>query len=92
MTTKLTDEQRQAVEACAGQPVRVTDDVTNKMYYLLNEEAFAHLCGLQSSHNEECQAKLRELIEEGILSGEIPADKAFSDLRAEVDRLARRGA
>jgi hypothetical protein len=87
MTTKLTDEQRAAVEACAGQPVLVADEATNKVYYLLNEEAFAHLRGLQSAYDEECRSKLRELVEEGIRSGEIPADKAFSELRAEVDRL-----
>ena len=92
MTTKLTDEQRQAVEACAGQPVRVADEATNKVYYLLNEEAFAHLRGLQSAHDEECRSKLRELIEEGIQSGEIPADKAFGDLRDEVHRLVGRSA
>jgi hypothetical protein len=66
MTTKLTAEQRKAVEACASQPVLVADEATNKVYYLLNEEAFAHLRGLQSAHDDECQSKLRELIEEGI--------------------------
>jgi hypothetical protein len=87
MTTKLTDEQRKAVEACAGQPVLVADDATHKIYYLLNEEAFAHLRGLQSAHDEACRAGLRALVAEGIRSGEIPADKAFSDLRAEMNKL-----
>jgi hypothetical protein len=90
MTTKLTDEQRRAIEACAGQPVLVADDATQKVYYLLNEEAFAHLCGLQSGHDEACQAKLRALIAEGIQSGEIPADRAFNDLRAEMNQLINR--
>jgi hypothetical protein len=88
MTTKLTDEQRAAVEACAGQPVLVIDDATNKVYYLLNEEAFAHLRGLQSTHDDECQTKLRELIEEGIRSPEMPAREVFAELRAEAKRLA----
>jgi hypothetical protein len=92
MTTKLTDEQREAMEACGGQPVLVADESTNKVYYLLNEEAFAHLRGLQSAHEDECRSKLRELIEEGIRSGEIPADKAFNDLRDEVNRLIGRSA
>jgi hypothetical protein len=91
MTTKLTDEQRQAVEACPGRPVRVDDETTNKVYYLLNEEAFAHLRGLQATHDQECQTRLRELIEEGSRSGEIPATNAFSNLRAEADRLAQLG-
>jgi hypothetical protein len=86
MTTKLTDEQRRAVEACAGQPVVVSDEATHKIYYLLNEEAFAHLRSLQAAHEEDCRAKLRTLIEEGIRSGELAADKAFSDLRAELNK------
>ena len=87
MTTKLTNEQRKALEACAGQPVVVADEATQKIYYLLNEEAFAHLRSLQAAHGEACREKLRELIEEGMRSGEIAADKAFSDLRAELNKF-----
>jgi hypothetical protein len=92
MTTKLTDEQRQAIEACAGQPVLVADDATNKVYYLLNEEAFVHLRGLQSAHDDACRSRLRTIIDEGIRSGEIPAEKAFSDLRAEANKMVGRSA
>ncbi len=84
MTTKLTDEQRKAIEACAGQPVLVADDANSKVYYLLNEEAFAHLRGLQQAHDDECRSKLRTLIDDGIRSGEIPAEKAFSDLQLQA--------
>jgi hypothetical protein len=49
MTTKLTDEQRRAVEACAGQPVVVADEATQKLYYLLNEEALL-ICALCKRH------------------------------------------
>jgi hypothetical protein len=41
MTTKLTDEQRRAVEACGGEPVLVAGEASHQSY-LLNEEAFAH--------------------------------------------------
>jgi hypothetical protein len=92
MTTKLTDEQRKAIEACAGEPVLVADDATSKVCYLLNEEAFSHLRGLQQAHDDECRFKLRSLIEDGIRSGESPAEKAFSDLRSEAERLAGRSA
>jgi hypothetical protein len=92
MTTKLTDEQRQAMEACGGQPVLVADESTNNVYYLLSEEAFTHLRGLQSAHEEECRSKLHELIEAGMQSGEIPADRAFKDLRDEVNQLVGRNA
>jgi len=87
MTTKLTDEQRRAVEAAAGQPVIVADEATKKRYFLLNEEAFAHLRSLQSAQDEESTSKLRELIDEGIRSGELAGDKAFADLRAEAEKL-----
>lgn len=92
MTTKLTDEQRRAIEACGGQPVRVADEANNKTYYLLNEEAFAHLRNLQSEREDECRSQLRTLIDEGIRSGELPGDKAFADLRAEADKLVSRSA
>jgi hypothetical protein len=92
MTTKLTDEQRKAIEACAGQPVLVADEATNKIYYLLNEEAFVHLRGLQSAHDDECRSRLRALIDEGILSGEMPAENAFAGLRAEAKKIVGRGA
>jgi hypothetical protein len=72
--------------------VLVTDEANNKVYYLLNEQAFAHLRGLQSAHDEECRSKLRALVEEGIRSGEISADQVFADLRAEVNELVTRSA
>ena len=90
MTTKLTDEQRAAVEACAGGPVRISDEVTNEVYYLVNEQAFVHLRGLQLQHDEECAARLRELIAEGIRGEELPAEQVFSELRTEANRLAGR--
>jgi hypothetical protein len=88
MTTKLTAEQREALKACAGQPVRVADDNSSEVFYLLNEEAFAHLRSLQADCDEECKEKLRALIAEGIRSPEVSAEKVFSDLRAEVNKLA----
>jgi hypothetical protein len=87
MTTKLTAEQREALKACAGQPVRVVDENTSEVFYLLNEDAFAHLRSLQANCDEEYKEKLRELIGEGIRSPDVSAEKVFSDLRAEAHRL-----
>jgi hypothetical protein len=87
MTTKLTTEQREALKACAGQPVRVADENSSEVFYLLNEDAFAHLRSLQADCDEEYKAKLRELIEEGARSPDVSAEKVFSDLRAEAHRL-----
>jgi len=92
MTTRLSDEQRDAIEACAGQPVRVADESTNKVYYLLNEETFVHLRGLQSEQDEESRAKLKQLIAEGIASPDVPASEVFSSLRAEAQAVVQRGA
>jgi hypothetical protein len=88
MTTKLTDEQREALKACAGQPVRVADENTSEVFYLLNEEAFTHLRSLQAECDKEFKEKLRGLITDGIGSPELSAENVFSDLRAEVRRLA----
>lgn len=88
MTTKLTAEQREALNACAGQPVRVADETTREVFYLLNEEAFAHLQSLQSECDEEFKDKLRMLINDGISSPEVSAEQVFANLRAELRQLS----
>jgi hypothetical protein len=37
MTPKITDEQRRAIEAHPGEPVRVEDDKTHRTYILVEE-------------------------------------------------------
>lgn len=91
-TAKLTDEQREAIRACAGQPVRIADEATNQVYYLLNEETFAHLRGLQAGLDEACRERLRQLIGEGIRSPDVAADVVFSSMRRTAQDLVRRGA
>ena len=88
MTTKLTSEQREALTACGGQPVRVADESTSEVYYLLNEEAFVHLQSLQADCDEEQKQKLRELIADGINSSERSAEEVFARLRAELGQLS----
>ena len=88
MTTRLTAEQREALRACAGQPVRVADDASSEVFYLVSEEAFAHLRSFQADCDEEFKEKLRSLIADGIQSPEMSAEQVFSNLRAEVQKLA----
>jgi len=89
MNIRLSEEQRHALQASADQPLPVEDEQSRKVYYLLNEEAFLHLQGLQSEHEHECQERLRGLIDEGIRSPGVPADEAFARLRAVADELTR---
>lgn len=37
MVPKITDEQRKAIEARPGEPVRLEDDETNRVYILVEE-------------------------------------------------------
>ncbi len=89
MNIKLSDEQRHALEASADQPLPIEDEQSRQLYYLLKEEAFLHLQGLQAEHEHECQERLRGLIDEGIRSPGLSADEAFARLRAVADDLSR---
>jgi len=89
MIAKLTDEQRHALETGGGRPVEVQDERNDKVYYLLNESAYLHLQGLQAEHEQQSHDRLRRLIEEGMESPGVPADKAFARLREIAVRLSR---
>src|SRR3972149_3836630 len=54
MNIRLSEEQRHALQASADQPLPVEDEQSRKVYYLLNEEAFLHLQGLQSENEQQC--------------------------------------
>jgi hypothetical protein len=43
MTPKLTDEQRAALAANPGRPLRVEDEATNKVYVVVSEESLPTL-------------------------------------------------
>lgn len=89
MNVKLSDEQRQAIQNAAPHAVPVVDDEDQSIYYLLDEQSYLHLAGLRADHERSCETKLRELIEEGIQSGEVPADEAFARLRSFAEQLQR---
>jgi len=43
MVPKITEEQRKALEARPGEPVRLEDDETNRVYLLVEESQAPHL-------------------------------------------------
>lgn len=43
MTPKITDEQRQAIEAHPGEPLRIEDDKTHRIYILVEESGAPQL-------------------------------------------------
>jgi hypothetical protein len=89
MNVKLSDEQRHALEASADHPLPVADDLNAKVYYLLDEESYLHLQGLQVEHERRCHEQLAQLIDEGVRSPGVPADEAFARLRALAATLTR---
>jgi hypothetical protein len=89
MGIKLSDELRQALETAADQPLSIEDEQSRRKYYLVDEESFLHLKGLQAEHNRECQERLRRLIDEGIESPGIPATEAFARLRTFAEGLSQ---
>ena len=89
MVAKLTDEQRHALAARSDRVLPIEDEQSRRVYYLLNEETFLHLQGLQAQQEHECHEQLRRLINEGIRSPGVPAEEAFARLRTVADELSR---
>jgi hypothetical protein len=56
MTPKLTDEMREALGRQPGQPVRVEDDRTRQVYFLVSSEDFGKL--IESSLRQALQIGL----------------------------------
>lgn len=89
MTVNLSKEQRQALEASSGQPLRVSDERTNKTYYLMDEEAFAHFQIADSEPDEQSLKKLRQFVEEGLRGPDISSGEVFASLREAAERIAQ---
>jgi hypothetical protein len=81
MASKITKQQRDALNASHGQPVPVEDEDGHKVYYLVEADY------LHTSHEQ-----LRALIQEGINSPHVPADEAEGELRRYADQLASKHA
>lgn len=90
MTTRLTPEQRAAIEA--HRYVALEDEQSHERFYLVPEASFLHLQGLAEEEDRACQDRLRQLIREGIDSPDVPATDAFNRLRHLASELARENA
>jgi hypothetical protein len=77
MASKITQEQREELNASHGQPVPVEDEEGHKVYYLVDGDY------LHTSHEQ-----LKALIQEGINSPHVSAEEAEAELRRYADRLA----
>jgi len=91
MTVNLSDEQRQALKACSGQPLRVADEHSNKTYYLVDEEAFAHFQLADGEIDTRSLDALRLFVEEGMHGPDIPAEEVFASLREAARQIAQIG-
>lgn len=89
MNVKLTEEQKRAIENGSRLPLAIQDEQSHKIYYLLDEQSYLHLEGLRADHERACHHQLRELIDEGIRSPEVPAEEAFGRLRSLAEQLSR---
>ena len=76
MASKITNQQRDALNASHGQPVPVEDDEGRKVYFLVAADY------LHTSHEQ-----LKGLIQGGINSNHIPAKIAEDELRRYADQL-----
>ncbi len=88
MNIRLSEEQRIALDQASDRALPVNDDLNQRVYYLVSEESFLHLKGLQAEHEQECRDQLKNLIEEGISSPGIPAEEAFARLRSVAQGLS----
>lgn len=91
MHAKLSEELRNALDQSSDRALPVDDDLNQKVYYLVSEESFLHLQGLQAEHDEKCREQLKKLIDEGISSAAVPAHEAFARLRSFAQELSSNG-
>jgi predicted transcriptional regulator len=83
MSPKLTPEQREALDHSNG-PVRVEDEQTHRVYYLVDEPT------LNSLRQQEDLAAIREGIADMEAGRVAPLDEVMSRIRASL-RLDQNG-
>lgn len=89
MSISITAEQRDALLAAAGVPLRLIDEQNHAAFYLVEEASLLHLQAVADDKEEESLNRLRSLIQEGIDSPGVPASKAEMRLRALARQLAQ---
>lgn len=89
MSISITPEQRDALQAQAGAPLRLFDEQNQQTFYLVNESSLLHLQAMAEEKDAESLRRLRLLIQEGIDSPGVPADMAASRLRQFAQQLVQ---
>ncbi len=84
----LTPQQIAALQDAPGQPIPVVNGDNLERYYLVPEPLFRRLEGLALSPGATGPDELRDLIQQGMDSPEVLADKAFDQLRKHAQKLA----
>ena len=92
MHSKLTPEQREAIAAQPGVPIPVFDDQGEKFYYLIEESSLRHLEGIAGEQSQKSLAQLRELIQDGIDSPDVPANIVYAELRKKAAEASQTNA
>ncbi len=81
MTTNITQEQQAALIANSGHAVPMLNEQGDVVSYMVDVSSFVHLQGLSKEQDEQCQQRLKALIQEGIDSPEVPAEEAHDRIR-----------
>jgi hypothetical protein len=89
MELNLTSQQSAAIQSNPGQPVPVVDQASSETFYLVSEPTFLHLQGLAEGSASWCHDRLKQLIQDGIVSAEVPAAEAFARLRNMAESMGR---
>lgn len=82
MTPKLSDEQKQALAARAGQPIRVEDPDTHKLFVLMDSEEYERV--IEALRAQTDLHAIRDGIEEMEAGLSMPIEEADRRLREEL--------
>ena len=83
---RLTSEQQAALRK--GQDCAEVRDESGESYVIIRRDAYIHLRELAGESEAATASRLRELIRDGIESGDYqPHDQVFEDLRAYAAQL-----
>ena len=87
MTPKLTDDQLKAVDAHAGQPIKVEHPTTHKLYVIVDNDT--HERAMRALHEQEDLAAIQRGLDDRKHGREQPLAEVDAELRTEFGFSAR---
>lgn len=84
MVARISAEQREAMEVSADQPLEIVDELRQKKYVLIEESSLRQLENLANPEALESESRLADLIQKGLDSPVIEAEKVYAHLRAKA--------